>query len=267
MFHVTVTTLVSIFTLGMTSRMGGELSSRLRSVAPCTDMPCPRLFRAWSAGSGAIVGAALAVTWFAEGSTWSLPNLLAIASFSPAARPQTSQAPNANEPDADSHKMYRLAGFEVSGTRLPTNSVVRISGLKVGQMVNYNIINEACHRITSTGLASLVDYAYILQPDKSSVVLSLKVTDEMPLLPAKISPPEDEQQIWACLQSAAPIFTRELPNTRNAIGFYSTNINRCLENAGAPNGHARPSVVCDRLGKATEIVFSIRERAAAGPRK
>src|SRR5438876_1692272 len=80
--------------------------------------------------------------------------LLAIASFSPAARPQTSQAPNANRPDADSHKMYRLAGFEVSGTRLPTNSVVRISGLKVGQMVNYNIINEACHRITSTGLAS-----------------------------------------------------------------------------------------------------------------
>jgi hypothetical protein len=200
-------------------------------------------------------------------SVLSVALLVAITSFSPIARPQSSPAPDANKPDADPHKMYRLAGFEVSGTRLPTNSVIRLSGLKVGQMVNYDIINEGCHRITSTGLASLVDYAYILQPDRSSVVLSFKVMDEMPLLPAKIYPPEDEAQIWACLQSADPIFTRELPNTRNALGFYSTNINRCLENAGAPNDHAEPRVVCDRVGKAAEIVFSIRERAAAGPRK
>ena len=197
----------------------------------------------------------------------SLGLLMAITFFSPIASPQNSPAPDANKPDADPHKMYRLSGFEVSGTRLPTNSVIRLSALKVGQMVNYDIINEACHRITSTGLASLVDYAYILQPDKSNVVLTLKVTDEMPLLPAKIYPPEDDAQIWACLQSADPIFTRELPNTRNALGFYSTNINRCLENLGARKDHAQPSVVCDRLGKAAEVVFSIRERAAAGPHK
>jgi hypothetical protein len=193
--------------------------------------------------------------------------LLAIVAFSPLARAQNSTAPVPNKPEADAHKLYRLAGIEVNGTRLPTNSVVRLSGLKTGQMVNYDIINGACRRITSTGLASLVDYAYILQPDKSSVVLSLKVTDEMPLLPAKIYPREDEDQIWACLKSADPIFTRELPNTRNALGFYSRNINRCLENAGAPDTHARPSVVCDRQGKAAEIVFSIREKGVSAARK
>jgi len=189
--------------------------------------------------------------------------LLAFASFSPAGRAQTSTSPNSNKPEVDPHKLVELGGFEVNGTRLPAASIIRLSGLKVGQKVNYDIINEACHRITSTGLASLVDYAYNLEPGKPGVVLSFTVTDEMPLLPAKIYPPEDSDQIWACLQAADPIFTRELPNTRNALGFYSTNINRCLENAGARQDYARSSVVCDRLGKAAEIVFSIREKRAS----
>jgi len=191
--------------------------------------------------------------------------LLAIAFFSPVARPQSSPALDGNKKEVDPHKLVELGGIEVNGSRLPTNSIIRLSNLKVGQKVNYDIVNEACHRITSTGLVSLVDYAYNLEPGKPGVVLSFTVTDEMPLLPAKIYPPEDEDQIWACLQSADPIFTRELPNTRNAIGFYSTNINRCLDNAGARHDYARSSVVCDRLGKAAEIVFSIREKPAPTP--
>src|SRR5436190_7524592 len=114
---------------------------------------------------------------------------LVIAWFSTAVLAQNSPAPEPNK-EVDPHKMYQLTGFEVNGTRLPTNSVIRLSGLKAGQMINYDIVNEACHRITSTGLVSLVDYAYILQPSKSAVVLSLKVTDEVPLLPSKIYPPE-----------------------------------------------------------------------------
>ena len=186
--------------------------------------------------------------------------------FSIGAMAQSSSPSDPNK-DVDPHKLYQLAGFEVNGTRLPTNSVIRLSGLKVGQMINYDGVNQACHRITSTGLAALVDYAYILQPTKTAVVLSLKVTDELPLLPSKVYPPEDSDRIWACLQSADPIFTQELPNTRNALGFYSTNINRCLENAGRPDAYARSSVVCDRLGKAAEILFDIRERPTAASRK
>ena len=193
-------------------------------------------------------------------------SVFAMAAFSLIAQAQNSTPPDANK-EVDPHKMYQLAGFEVSGTRLPTNSVIRLSGLKVGQMVNYDLVNQACHRITSTGLVSLVDYAYILQPSKTAVVLSLKVTDELPLLPSKVYPPEDASPIWACLQSADPIFTRELPNTRNALGFYSTNINRCLAEAGRSDAYARTTVVCDRLGKASEIMFDIRERPGAATRK
>jgi hypothetical protein len=196
----------------------------------------------------------------------SIALLVAIA-FSPLARPQSSPAVDANKKEVDPHKLVELGGIEVNGSRLPASSIIRLSNLKVGQKVNYDIINDACHRITSTGLVALVDYAYNLEPGKPGVVLSFTVTDEMPLLPAKIYPSEDEDQIWRCLQSADPIFTREMPNTRNALGFYATNINRCLENVGARQDYARPSVVCDRVGRAAEIVFSIREKAAAGPKK
>jgi hypothetical protein len=196
----------------------------------------------------------------------SIALLLAIA-FSPLARPQSSPAVDANKKEVDPHKLVELGGIEVNGSRLPASSIIRLSNLKVGQKVNYDIINEACHRITSTGLVALVDYAYNLEFGKPGVVLSFTVTDEMPLLPAKIYPPEDSDHIWACLQSADPIFTREMPNTRNALGFYATNINRCLENVGARQDYARPSVVCDRVGRAAEIVFSIREKAAPGPKK
>ncbi|MFL6353302.1 MAG: hypothetical protein ACJ74Z_15840 [Bryobacteraceae bacterium] len=195
-----------------------------------------------------------------------ITTLLAIASLSPIASAQNAPALNPNKKEVDPHKLVELGGIEVNGSRLPTSSIIRLSALKVGQKVNYDIINEACHRITSTGLVSLVDYGYTLQPGKPGVVLSLKVTDELPLLPAKIYPREDEDQIWGCLQTADPIFTRDMPNTRNALGFYKTNIDRCLHDAGLRNIYARPSVVCDRLGKAAEVVFDIQGKGSASAR-
>src|SRR5438477_10975796 len=147
---------------------------------------------------------------------------LGLLCFLPLASPQNSQPP---DPD----KLVELDGFDVKGTRIPAESIIRLSGLKVGQQVNYSIINDACHKITSTGLVKMIDYAYERYPEKSGVILSLTVTDELPLFSAKIIPPEDTDRIWACLQSADPIFTRELPNTRAALNFYSSNINRCIE--------------------------------------
>ena len=185
--------------------------------------------------------------------------LFLIIAFLPVfAAPQNAPVSSSNNQDVDPHKMVELGGIEVTGTRLPVESVIRISELKVGQKVNYNIINEACHRLTSTGLISLVDYAYNLVPGKPGIVLSLNVSDELPVLPSKIYPKEDEDIIWQCLQAADPIFKRELPNTRSALTFYSKNIDRCLENTGARGGFARPTVVCDREGKASVIVFEIR---------
>ena len=178
---------------------------------------------------------------------------------------QNGAPADAAKPEVDPHKMVQLNGIEVTGTRLPPGSIARISGLKTGQMVNYDIINEACHRITATGLASTVDYAYNLDTTKGGMVLSLTVTDETPLYPAKIIPQEDAEQLWSCLEAADPIFTRKLPNTANALGFYATNMNRCLENAGERREYVRPTVSCDLKGKAAEVLFLVKPKE--GPQK
>ena len=158
----------------------------------------------------------------------------------------------------DHHKLIDLLSLEWTGTRLPAASLMRISGLKVGQKVNYDILNEASARITSTGLVSAIDYAYNVQPGKPGVVVSFKLSDELPLLPSTIFPTENEELLWSCMQAGDPIFTRELPNTANAMKFYAVNMDRCL-GLGSHNGdfHVHATTACDPKGKATKIVFNV----------
>ena len=172
-----------------------------------------------------------------------------------------------NAPNIDHHKLIELTGYEVTGTRLPVESVIRLSGLRVGQKVNYDILTEACNKITSTGLVSTVNYAYNVDPGKPGVKVSFKIWDELPLLPSKIDPPEQADQIWGCLESADPVFTRELPNTKDALRFYSTNMEKCLEEAGRQGQHVATTVACDLKGHATEIVFKVGDQQAAASDK
>jgi len=159
----------------------------------------------------------------------------------------------------DREKLVQLEAIDVKGTRLPIQSVIRLSGLKVGQQVNYPIIKDACHKITSTGLVKLIDYTYDMYPGKPGVLLSLKLIDELPLFPAKITPAEDAEHLWQCLQSADPIFMREMPRTEKALSFYEANIDRCLKNQGRTNEYTSSTVACDAQGNASEVVFRIRQ--------
>jgi hypothetical protein len=112
----------------------------------------------------------------------------------------------------------------VKGTRLPSNSVISLSGIKLHDRVNDLIVNAACHKITATGLVKTVDYGYNVYPDRAGVALILTIADEGPLLPATIKPAAEESALWSSLQAIDPIFARELPPTERALAFYSKNI-------------------------------------------
>ena len=159
----------------------------------------------------------------------------------------------------------QLLGINVTGTRLPAESIIRISGLKVGQTVNDDILRQVSEKITSTGLVKGLDYGYDIKPGKPGVYLSLNVFDEGPLLPARIMPLEEAPAIWSCLQSADPIFTQEMPNTEKAIHFYSINIARCLNSSGASRERVSATVACDGTGKSIAIDFHVPPHAAAQP--
>lgn len=163
-------------------------------------------------------------------------------------------------PAVDHHQPMRLDGIQVSGTRLPPESIIKISGLKIGQMIDEAVLNQATDKITSTGLVKGIDYSYNVSPATGGVRLSLNVFDEGPLLPASILPEDQAVPVWTCLQSADPIFTREMPNTEKAIHFYSINIARCLSNSGRERVSA--TVACDGSGKSIAINFHVAELSA-----
>ena len=175
-----------------------------------------------------------------------------------------AQDPSAN---GANNKLVLLDAINVSGTRVPPASVIRLSGLKVGDKVNDPITNAACHRITSTGLFKSIDYEYALYSDRPGVALTLKLLDEAPTLPAEIKPPEDNDVLWQALQALDPLFAPQLPATEKAIRFYETNIDRILKDKGREGEYCGSRVIGDQSGKPVRIVFEIRKyKTASKPR-
>ena len=167
-----------------------------------------------------------------------------------------------NRPALDHHEPMQLQAIQVSGTRLPPQSIIRVSGLKVGETITDATLKEATDKITSTGLVKGVDYEFNVPPGKSAVSLSINVFDEGPLLPVRIEPAGIATQVWSCLESADPIFKAEMPNTEKAIHFYSVNMARCLGSAGAERERVSATVACDGSGKSIAIDFHLRPESA-----
>jgi hypothetical protein len=174
-----------------------------------------------------------------------------------------AQSPESTE--AAANRLLEIESITIKGSRLPSDSVIRLSGLKVHDKVNDLMVNAACHKITATGLVKTIDYAYDVYPDRPTAALILTPSDEGPLFPATIKPLALADALWACLQVRDPIFTKELPRTEKALTFYSKNLDACLEQNGHPNEYAAAAVAGDSSGNATGIVFEVR-RYRNGPK-
>lgn len=164
-------------------------------------------------------------------------------------------------------RVIEVEQIHVSGTRIPADSIVRLSGLQVHAKVNELDVISACHKITATGLFKSVDYTYDAYPDRPGVTLNLAVTDEGPLIPASIAPASDDAAIWPALESANPILTRSLPPTEKGIAFYERAIDNYLHANGRSDEYASGNVKGDPQGRPAAIVFVIRKYKAIRPRR
>lgn len=105
-----------------------------------------------------------------------------------------------------------------------------LTGLAVGQTVDEKQIRAALERANQSGLLKSIDFAYESEPGSTDVVLVLEAHDELPLIPAKIAVPgENEDEIWAWLQKMDPLFGKELPPTQAALKLYSRYIAKYLQ--------------------------------------
>jgi hypothetical protein len=168
---------------------------------------------------------------------------------------------------AGSGKSVEIAGFDITGTRIPAGSVIALSGLKAHDSVTEKGVDAACRRITATGLFKSIDYSYAVYPDRPGAVLGLKVVDEGPLVPASIKPAAQEAVIWAALEAMDPVFTRQLPPTEKAIAFYERNIEKCVQASGRKDEYAAGTVTADARGNPSGVTFEIHRYKSLSPAK
>jgi hypothetical protein len=111
-------------------------------------------------------------------------------------------------------KPVRLLSIHVKGSRLPEQSVIRLAGLEVGQVIDEARLRKALQSASASGLFSNIAYSYESAPGTTDVSLELVVTDQLPTVPATINVEHiDSEKVWEYLVHADPLFTRELPPT------------------------------------------------------
>jgi hypothetical protein len=156
---------------------------------------------------------------------------------------------------AASGEVVTIERLTAKGSRLETDSVQFLTGLRPGMKVNEAAVRKAAERMADSGLVKNVGYQYQSLSSARSVELEFTITDELPLLPATIEIPDVEaEDVWAYLKGIDSVFTRELPRTQKAIAFYTRSIERYLASQRR-TVRVATVITADAEGNASGIVF------------
>ena len=159
-------------------------------------------------------------------------------------------------PNNDGDKPVKIEKIVTEGSRFQQRSILALSGLRAGQQVTEATARKAITNVLNSGLIDNVDYTYESLSETDSVILTLKLRDTGPLLPASIKISGiDAEDAWKYLLNIDPVFTRELPRTQNALKFYCSYLERYLKTLNR-DGAISSEVVADSKGTVNSIVFS-----------
>ncbi len=179
----------------------------------------------------------------------------------------------------------KIEKIVTEGSRFQLRSILAMSGLRTGQQVTEIAVRKAIQNILMSGLIDNVDYtpeelaqngapaveisrvpdsfggrralcAYESLSETDSVILTLKLRDTGPLLPASIKISGiDAEDAWKYLQNIDPVFSRDLPRTQSALKFYSNYLEQYLKSVNRDEAISA-EVLADAKGTATGVVFS-----------
>ena len=79
-----------------------------------------------------------------------------------------------------SREAVKILSIQVKGSRLPEESILRLAGLDVGQVIDEAKLRKALQTASASGLFSNIAYSYEYQPGTTDVSLELVVTDQLP---------------------------------------------------------------------------------------
>lgn len=156
-------------------------------------------------------------------------------------------------PDSATKKVT-IQSVRVKGSRFSAQTLMHLTGLAPGQIVDEAKVREAIGNAMGSGLFTDIAYDYESQPGSTDVVVELTAKDQLPLLPVTIAVPGvDAEAIWKYLTDFDPLFAREMPPTVKAIQLYVRYINKYLDSAGRADIRASGNVT--GAGAPAGVVF------------
>jgi outer membrane protein insertion porin family len=146
---------------------------------------------------------------------FALAALLMVTALSPLAAQDPVTDPGANRaPSVDeSATRFPLRGIEIAGNQhFATEEIIRLSGLKIGDMVNQADFHRGLQRLNSAGVFEAIEFRYA--PFEGGYKLTYTVQEFGELYPFRADgfdvPPE---QIFQMLKEKVPLFGEMVPPT------------------------------------------------------
>ena len=124
-----------------------------------------------------------------------------------AAAPKTAPAPD----------HWPLAAIQVTGNKIfPTEAIVKVTGLKLGSLVNASDFQRALQRLTDTGAFETGGFHYDPVGNKLSITFELQeVVDVYPVAFDRLSVPQAE--VMQALADRVPLFGPQVPATGQMV--------------------------------------------------
>jgi outer membrane protein assembly factor BamA len=114
---------------------------------------------------------------------------------------------------AAQQQSFPLEAVVIEGSALPKETIIELTGFRLGTPVNEAAIEAGCKKLEETGLFQDIGYRYAPGPQRGYVV-TITLKDQPKLREATIDiPGVNEEQLWQWVIAKYPPFNHKVPDT------------------------------------------------------
>src|SRR5258708_32442726 len=114
---------------------------------------------------------------------------------------------------------FPIESVVIEGSQMQRETVLEITGLRLGTPVNKAAIEQGCAKLRDSGIFEDINYRYGPGP-KHGYIVTLTLADQSGLIESVIDiPGADEDEIWRWLSSKYPAFNHKVPGDGSAQPF------------------------------------------------
>lgn len=142
---------------------------------------------------------------------------------------QTTRPPSPAQ-TAPSNTAWPIESLTIEGNRLyPTEKILTIAGLKVGQMVVPKDFEAARQRLLATGAFHSVSHEFKPGPKKTGYAGRIELSEIEQTYPYRFEDlPAADQDLRAAIQKAEPLFGDRLPGTKEVLERFAAVVRGAL---------------------------------------